>query len=142
MGTNYYLSTSPCPTCGLSKYDNLHIGKSSMSWTFSLHIYPELGISSLRDWMKLLSADKTTIRDEYDNYISFAEMVQIICNRRRDEPLTDATARLTGYMDLEHLLRVNQAILDPDFGLLRAKIGSNCIRHGTGPYDYHVGDFS
>lgn len=143
MGTNYYVSTAPCEHCGVSKYDNLHIGKSSAGWAFMLHVYPALGISSFRDWMKILSADKTIIRDEYDNYVSFSEMVQCIVSRINLFPMTDAKARLEGYMDLQTFLDRNGAELDEEYGLLRARVdGTHCIKRGSGPYDYFVGDFS
>jgi hypothetical protein len=108
-----------------------------------LHIYPSLGISSLRDWMRLLAADKSVVRDEYENYVGFADMIQIICARRNDDPVTDGLARLQGFMDLKEFLARNYAELDESTGLLRARVdGTHCIKRGTGSYDYFMGDFS
>ena len=53
MSTNYYLFENYCEQCKRS--DELHIGKSSVGWYFSLCVYPERKINSLDDWKKLLT---------------------------------------------------------------------------------------
>jgi hypothetical protein len=141
MGTNYYVTTQACPTCGVSKYDNLHLGKSSMGWTFALHVYPEMHLATIKEWMALLAQPGTKIIDEYDKCISFEHMVEIIFARHRD-PLSDADARLQGYDSANHFYERNGAVIGPN-GLIRAKVdGVHCIGHGSGTFDYHVGDFS
>jgi hypothetical protein len=112
-----------------------------MGWTFALHIYPELGITTVYDWMQLLSQQGSRIIDEYDKPVTLVEMIEIIFARHRD-PMTDADARLMGYDSANHFYERNNAALGPS-GLIRPKIdGVHCVRHGTGTYDYHVGDFS
>ena len=38
MGTNYYWQESePCAACGRG-YEQVHVGKSSAGWCFSLHV--------------------------------------------------------------------------------------------------------
>ena len=63
----------------------LHIGKSSCGWHFSLCIYPELGINSLQDWEALFSSKKNVIVDEYGTVITKTEMLDIITKRDRKE---------------------------------------------------------
>lgn len=141
MGTNYYLTTRACPTCGISKFDKLHIGKSSMGWTFALHIYPAYGITDFVSWLPLIVATGTFIHDEYDRLISVEELLDVITNRTRDE-VTDATARMHGYNDVNHFYERNGAELGPN-GLMRRRIdGGHVVGHGIGTYDYCIGDFS
>ena len=60
---------------------NLHIGKSSFGWHFSLCIYPELGINNLDDWIRLWSSPDVVISDEEDCVITPEEMVDRITKR-------------------------------------------------------------
>jgi len=80
MGTNYYLRTNICDKC--SRYDELHIGKSSAGWHFSLHIKPEIGINDLESWKTQFALGK--IFDEYGDEVSIEEMLNIITNRSWD----------------------------------------------------------
>lgn len=143
MGTNYYLTTQACPTCGVSKHNNLHIGKSSMGWTFALHVYPDPfhNINTIMDWVRLFACPTSIITDEYDRLIPGEEMLDIILNRHGEE-VTNAGARLYGYHDINHYYERNGAELGPN-GLMRRRIDkSHCIGHGSGTYDYCTGDFS
>ena len=70
MGTNYYLHIGPCGECGRPK-EVIHIGKSSMGWTFSFHGTEE--IRSYQDWIKFIEKTGGIIRDEYNEVMSLEE---------------------------------------------------------------------
>ena len=81
MGTNYYLeSTPPCKCCH-RVHNGKHIGKSSAGWRFALRIYPEQGINTFYDWMKILSKEDVVIKNEYGDQVSFSDLVDNILNR-------------------------------------------------------------
>jgi hypothetical protein len=132
MGTNYYLKKNICKCC--NRYDELHIGKSSVGWCFSLHVIPEQGINNLDCWRSEFAAPGTEIRDEYNEPVTVDDMVNIITKRVRwagGEP-----------WDME-MMRQNHAEPGPN-GLVRHAVSesSRCIGHGEGTYDYITGDFS
>ena len=81
MGTNYYLYKND------EAGTELHIGKSSSGWVFSLRVYPETGIRDLYDWIEIFLEEETIIRDEYGLVISTEKMLDVIMRRGRDEPL-------------------------------------------------------
>jgi len=81
MGTNYYMRENICNSCG--RYNELHIGKSSYGWAFSLRIYIDENIRTLSDWKKLWQDPKNLIFDEYDNAITVDEMISCITDRQR-----------------------------------------------------------
>lgn len=85
MGTNYYyqtVGTDPCPHCGRGDNgEELHIGKSSVGWAFSLHIIPERRINTLEDWQKLW-ASGGRIFDEYGQSFTPEEMLEKITQRK------------------------------------------------------------
>jgi hypothetical protein len=80
MGCNYYVEANKCECCG--RKDILHIGKSSCGWNFSLHVIPDRGLNTLDDWKEFL-VDKS-ITDEYDKPVEYAELIDIISNRKGD----------------------------------------------------------
>lgn len=86
MGTNYYLKEPDTNVCDCCRHSDpgreLHIGKSSAGWVFSLHIYPELGINDLENWVYWWT--KGTITNEYGETLSPGEMMHIIQNRGPD----------------------------------------------------------
>ena len=63
----------------------IHIGKSSMGWHFGLCIYPEYGINTLKDWIKLFRTNGNTIVDEENSFIKTSEMLDRIENRKQPE---------------------------------------------------------
>jgi hypothetical protein len=141
MGTNFYLKTSVCSSCGRGDKD-LHIGKSSFGWAFSLHVDPENGIKDLPDWERLFSNPSNVIIDEYRRAISVTEMLDTITNRKGNV-LKDGPA--PGYKSKEEMLERNFAVLDEKHGLLRSdkdRPESRCIGHGSGPWDLVTGEFS
>ena len=142
MGTNYYLSSSDrCTHCGHDAGEELHIGKSSGGWCFSLHVIPNRGINSLDDWRKLWNEPGRVIRDKYQTILTPVEMeAQIVERGSRD------TSKVPmGYGSWDHFHSMNGSEPGPQ-GLLRHALGgkysSSCIGHGPGPYDYITGDFS
>lgn len=88
MGTNYYLRTPACPSCGHSEHE-LHVGKSSDGWLFGLRIYPTddgrlaaFGVTEIReldDWRPLF--EKFPIYDEYGRRVEAVELLAIITER-------------------------------------------------------------
>lgn len=136
MGTNFYVeSQPPCPTCR-REYEQLHIGKSSAGWCFSLRVYPEKGINTLEDWRRIWSGN--TIRDEYGSPVSETEMLEIISQREWKRDSWESLAK--GYGSEYEFHRRNYSQRGPN-GLLRHKLGSNCIGHGDGTYDLIEGEF-
>jgi hypothetical protein len=131
MGTNYYLrAASKCEHCGHCGED-LHIGKSSYGWCFALHVIPEKGLNSLADWAGMFEKFPDSIYDEYGDRFSPQQLLGLITNR----------SNRNAHSWNSEFLEKNHAVAGPD-GLLRAKIGHNCIGHGEGTWDYIQGDFS
>ena len=133
MGTNYYFTpphAGPCEHCGRSdSSEELHIGKSSGGWCFSLHIIPEKGINDLEDWVKLFPTGK--IRDEYGQAVTAEDMVNEITKRSRPGvPLRDP-----GF-------HYNNNSEEGPHGLVRHRIGAYCTKHGAGTWDCMPGEFS
>jgi len=114
MGTNYYFHEQPdCECCG-RPFEEIHIGKSSGGWCFSLHVIPEMGINTLADWEKLWTKEGSYIKDEYGRIISIENMREIITERR-----------WRGEFPQRHQID-----------------GIHCIGHGDGTWDYVLGEFS
>lgn len=135
MGTNYYMMSNACQHCGRGEQE-LHIGKSSMGWCFSLNTHPDDNIHSLEDWRAAWAANP--IRDEYQQAITPAEMERIITQRVGRFP--DKGAPL-GYESRERFFEMNDAEPGP-CGLLRHRVdGRHCIAHGEGTYDIMRGEF-
>ena len=137
MGTNYYITIEKdCPTCGIGKsIEEIHIGKSSGGWCFSLHVIPERNIHNLEDWKKFWRGK--TITDEYDRVIPEEEMLDIITNRY----WTKDTGNPLGYNSWSEFHEMNHSVLGPN-NLLRHKLGNHCVGHGEGTWDYIPGEFS
>lgn len=122
MGTNYYLRRDGEP--------DLHIGKSSAGWCFSLHVYPERGPVSLETWIPLLL--RGTVYDEYNNETGLSEMLQKISLR----------SWVPRKNSLPFDYETNHAMPGPN-GLARHVVDNfHCIGHGPGPWDLIVGEFS
>lgn len=78
MGTNYYLHSSICDSCGRSDTP-VHLGKSSEGWAFLLRVYPERGLNSLEDFLPDLLHGQ--IEDEYGHVIQIEDMLEFIFDR-------------------------------------------------------------
>jgi hypothetical protein len=158
MGTNYYFRkplTNYCEHCGRSDPpEELHIGKSSAGWCFSLHVHPEQDICSLADWETIWPAG--AIFNEYGEELSPSEMLGVITGRLFDKDwdsdwwapkpfgttLGGKPFTLPGYASEASFHRSNGSERGPN-GLLRHRVdGHHCIGHGPGTYDYIAGDFS
>ncbi len=79
MGTNYYWrnETNKCEHCNRSDLEEIHIGKSSVGWTFSFHATEE--IRSWKDWQEKI-ASGGYISDEYGRRKAPEEFRQIVEN--------------------------------------------------------------
>jgi hypothetical protein len=144
MGTNFYFRkplVNYCEHRGRSDPpEELHIGKSSAGWCFSLHVYPEQGIHALDDWEAIWP--NGTIFDEYGDELTKCEMLAVITGRSSSEAWDSQWASNSGYFSEEVFHCSNNSERGPN-GLLRHRIdGSHCIGHGPGTYDYITGDFS
>ena len=150
MGTNYYLRMNWCECCG--RGDDIHIGKSSGGWCFSLHVDPFKNINSLADWQTLWNETvlggidgkvkhKNVIYNEYNEVVKPEEMMNIITNR--GDPDRDWNVPPTlHYTSWEDFHKHNYSEAGPN-GLLRHKINEyHCIAHGDGTYDLMIGKFS
>lgn len=137
MGTNYYVKNSgvKCDHCGHESAPDLHIGKSSGGWYFSLHVIPESGLNTLEDWKSYLEIDGNEIVNEYNELLSVEEFLEIVTDRGRDCTLDD----------LEILSRYITIHTDTEIGnysLFRPKIdGNHCLGHGE-VWSYITGNFS
>lgn len=133
MGTNYYLQKDACPHCGRAA-DEIHIGKSSGGWVFALHVYPDIGIRDLADWLPLF--EMNPMRDEYGTAIDATTMRTIITERGR------GAAKPVMYDSWTHFHESNHSEPGPN-NLVRSRIdGSHCIGHGEGTWDLFIGEFS
>jgi hypothetical protein len=74
MGTNYYAKYNVCKGC--KRYETIHIGKSSVGWTFSFHATEE--IRSCKDWINFLRKEKAKIFDEYENKITLCKFKKLV----------------------------------------------------------------
>lgn len=135
MGTNYYLRTTPCPTCGHHVGD-LHVGKSSAGWYFGLRIYPNsdgvdnerlrpFGAAQIReldDWRPLFA--KFPIYDEDDHPVATEDMLKEITQRSHPRGLL---SRLT--VGPEHMGPYHHHTSDD-------------LKTGAGTYDLCAYEFS
>jgi hypothetical protein len=138
VGTNYYLhKDDKCPCCGRSE-EPLHIGKSSGGWCFSLHVIPDDEINTLDDWRRLWSTTARIV-DEDGEAVTVAAMEKIITQRNGIFDWDEQSWH--GYSDEAHFHLANRSERGPN-NLLRHTIGSHCIGHGDGTYDYITGWFS
>lgn len=141
MGTNYYLRKNTCEHCGRGDED-LHIGKSSGGWCFSLCVHPYENINTLEDWRREwdhMESD-TRIVNEYNEIFTPDQMLKVITERRRDIDWGDDS--WFGYKDEADFHRHNYSERGPN-NLLRSRVdGHHCVGHGEGTWDYIQGEFS
>ncbi len=86
MGTNYYAVVNPCETCGKPDM-KLHIGKSSVGWTFTFQGFKNnydglpFGIErilSYKGWLKLLRKKGVYIKNEYGKRVSLSKFISMV----------------------------------------------------------------
>jgi hypothetical protein len=84
MSTNYYvrpydgdggLGLEPDPDG-----DGIHLGKSSVGWTFTFRAYPAVGVTGYASWLALL--DLGGIYDEYGRQVTRDDLLALIENKR------------------------------------------------------------
>jgi hypothetical protein len=87
MGTNYYWHPGGVRRDEVlgQETPNLHVGKSSAGWTFSLRIHPDQDINTLDDWRARWATG--VIFDEYDHPVTAAEMEAIVTDRAHPKGL-------------------------------------------------------
>lgn len=98
MGTNYYFRHNCCEYC--ERYDELHIGKSSLGWTFSFRGHKELGINSWKDWQEFIENNEGDIFDEYGSPASL-ESLRNLVEVKRDGRNHSVEYPDGHYLDLE-----------------------------------------
>lgn len=76
MGTNYYLKSIACKTCGHSQTE-LHIGKSSMGWKF-LFNGNDFYRSNFDSWMEEFKHPNKQIYDENNQKLTLEEFLDIV----------------------------------------------------------------
>lgn len=88
MGMNYYHEINICNHCGRS--DKVHIGKSSIGWTFNFHGFRDaenpyaIPVMFWKTWkMVLLGTENSLIRDEEGKVISFEDFVNLVESKKR-----------------------------------------------------------
>ncbi len=91
-----------------------HIGKSSYGWAFMLHVEDEGGFpGTLSEWQELWNKAGAMITDEYGNELTVQELENIILRRKA-----------------------------PGNKSLRRLVQDETYWHGTGTFDYCLGEFS
>lgn len=82
MGTNYYIKTKRCLTCG-NKPEGIHLGKSSAGWQFSFQYnggeYYK-NVAEMKKWLK----DKR-IEDENGDEVSYADFWAMVKSKQTKE---------------------------------------------------------
>lgn len=139
MRTNYYIkpeSMGKCPHCGHEEFsEELHIGKSSMGWCFSLHAIPERGLNNWRNWLVFLEGK--TIKDEYGSIYTLDEFSEVVLARGRENYAWEGSP--VGYSSWERFHELNGSMEGPR-GLIRHK--NNAGHGGDEPWDAITGEFS
>ena len=129
MGTNYHIRVDG---------EDLHIGKSSVGWAFSLRVHPLKDINSLYDWLPLMLNHSNIITDEYGREITAMEMLETITLRMREHKpqLTeDELKQNYAYVGKDNLLHHDQA------ATAAAGFENGTSRPGEGTWDYCDYDF-
>ena len=142
MGTNFYwYPKPPCKECG-HVAEEVHIGKSSSGWCFSLHVDPNEGINNLGDWIERFRRPNSYIRDEYGKAMTPEEMLERI-TERKGKPHEERQYLDSFYRGEADFHNRNHSERGPS-GLLRHRIDGtgHCVGHGDGTYDYITGEFS
>ena len=87
MGTNYYVTTNPCPTCGNG--EQFHFTKSFRIFRGYEHGGGPFGatIRSIDDWLTIINRTDVEIRDEYCRPIHVTDVKRGIA--RHDRPWLD-----------------------------------------------------
>jgi hypothetical protein len=113
MGTNYFAFGTTHEDC--DEAGQLHVGKSSSGWCFSLAV--RKGLQSLADWQELWSLPGVQIKDEYGRPVTPEQMIKQITGRSWGRA---SSGDPDGYpaLDRAEWLRQNCAVEGPN-GLAR-----------------------
>ena len=98
----------------------IHIGKSSMGWHFGLCIYPEYGINTLDDWIKLFRVSGNIIVDEEDRELKTSEMLERIEDRKQLD-----FEKYESEQDFEKAVVENHNNINKRINIFRYKIYNN-----------------
>jgi len=137
MGTNYYLRQNTCPHCGRGD-EQIHIGKSSAGWCFSLQVFEPYEDWTLDRWIERFNEPGAKIYSEYEELTTVEDMIGTITNRGSSGR---SDGWWHGYKSAADFYSQNHAEPGPN-NLCRHQIGHYCVGHGEGTYDYIPGDFS
>ena len=77
MGTNYYVRTNECKEC--NRYDEQHIGKSSMGWKFLFNPFKE----TFRKWSNYLKKHKDSIYNEYGEKVTLKDLIDLVKEKQK-----------------------------------------------------------
>lgn len=116
MGTNYY-TRKKCACCGsVSDENDLHIGKSSGGWKFLFAPYPEMNLTSWREWRKYLAENENLclVFDEYGDQHTLAAVVAMVENKQRPDNLDADNADSTQWGPTPKHERVKYETADPE----------------------------
>ncbi len=83
MGTNHYWDPPDpdrCVTCGRSNVEEVHLGKVSAGWVYSLQAFPDEGIVTLEQVVTMMTdrARHPAIRDEYGHRLTLDDWLSIV----------------------------------------------------------------
>jgi hypothetical protein len=94
MSTNFYVQVA-------ADNEELHFGKSSSGWVFTVRQHPEQGLFTLYDWMSLLASPYNTVRNEYGKDVDVADLMNTVMNRsgQRRGPASNGKTRGEGSWD-------------------------------------------
>ena len=154
LSTNFYYHEASCPTCGHTP-EPIHLGKSSVGWTFALKVNPEGGVFTLKDvteWLTDRLGYLQTPATEWPKIIdengqshtleSFLESVTDRYSPQREQRGWDWDWFEPAYTSEKNFHHFNGSERGPR-GLLRRQIdGVHCVGHGDGTWDYCTGEFS
>lgn len=82
MGTNFYARIGVCKHC-LAPKQEVHIGKSSIGWTFGFQSTDE--IRSYKAWLKQLKKSNVEIYDEYGKRWCINDFKELVENKRTEK---------------------------------------------------------
>lgn len=124
MDTNYYVEIGN---------EKKHLGISSAGWCFALRVYPEEGIETLKDVVYMIEDKK--IIDEYDSYLTLANFLHIVKNRRIERRVLPLM-----YKSWDSFHAQNHSVTGLN-NLLRHRLGDFCVSHGEGTWDCIAAEF-
>lgn len=157
MGTNYYVTPienklSEIPDTMVNEDGLIHVGKSSMGWCFSLHVYPLYDIMCFRDVCAFIQDYSAGIVDEYGDDVSYSDLIDVIVKRKR-KPLEFPRKAfdllgVPAFNNLQEFVSYHEnkphscCFWDYENNLFRHRIvQGHCIGNGKGTYDYIIGEF-